>query len=121
MPQLLRWASISRALARHDPATVYALLRERLGRAEAGRALVALVRTVPDWPKGKPSHTDAITPAELVVLIAAAEGMSVNETARHLYVSPHTVSSHRKSIIYKLGARTMTDAVAAAYKSGLLP
>jgi DNA-binding CsgD family transcriptional regulator len=62
-------------------------------------------------------ETDAhalLTPRELEVLAALAEGMTNKAIARRLNISLHTVKFHVESLFRKLGARTRTEAVAKA-------
>jgi len=55
-----------------------------------------------------------LTPRELEVLAALAEGMTNKAIARRLNISQHTVKFHVESLFRKLGARTRTEAVAKA-------
>lgn len=55
-----------------------------------------------------------LTPRELDVLTALAEGMTNKAIARRLDISLHTVKFHVESLFRKLGARTRTEAVAKA-------
>jgi DNA-binding CsgD family transcriptional regulator len=55
-----------------------------------------------------------LTPRELEVLAALAEGMTNKAIARRLNISLHTVKFHVESLFRKLGARTRTEAVARA-------
>jgi len=61
-----------------------------------------------------------LTKKELKVLRLAAEGASADETARRLRKACDTVKTQRRAIIAKLRARNMINAVAIAYKRGLL-
>ena len=63
---------------------------------------------------------DVLSAREREVLTAAAQGLSVVETGRALYLSPETVKTYRRHINRHLGARNMTQAVALAIGSGLL-
>ena len=66
---------------------------------------------------GAMRETDAralLTPRELEVLAALAEGMTNKAIARRLNISLHTVKFHVESLFRKLGARTRTEAVAKA-------
>jgi DNA-binding NarL/FixJ family response regulator len=64
--------------------------------------------------------TDLLTARQLDVLLAIAEGEVTNEIAADLGISPLTVCSHRKKILFALGARTAAHAVAIAYHEGIL-
>jgi len=55
-----------------------------------------------------------LTPRELDVLAALAEGITNKAIARRLNISLHTVKFHVESLFRKLGARTRTEAVAKA-------
>jgi DNA-binding NarL/FixJ family response regulator len=61
-----------------------------------------------------------LTPAELAVLQAAAEGLTVPETARKLQKGSETVKTQRNKIILKIGARNMVHAVCIAAERGLV-
>jgi DNA-binding CsgD family transcriptional regulator len=61
------------------------------------------------------THSHALlTPRELEVLAALAEGLTNKAIARRLNISLHTVKFHVESLFRKLGARTRTEAVAKA-------
>jgi DNA-binding CsgD family transcriptional regulator len=55
-----------------------------------------------------------LTPRELDVLTALAEGLTNKAIARRLNISLHTVKFHLESVFRKLGARTRTEAVTKA-------
>jgi DNA-binding NarL/FixJ family response regulator len=55
-----------------------------------------------------------LTPRELEVLAALAQGLTNKAIARRLDISLHTVKFHVESVFRKLGARTRTEAVAKA-------
>lgn len=61
-----------------------------------------------------------LTKREREVLELAAGGKTTGAIARELVVSPHTVVTHRRSLFTKLNATTMPQAVAAAFRAGLL-
>lgn len=62
-----------------------------------------------------------ISPRELTVLQALAEGQSNKEIARLLDVSPNTVKTHVARLYDKLGARRRTEAIHRARELGILP
>jgi len=61
-----------------------------------------------------------LTPRELEVLELLAAGLSTEESAKGLHVSPLTIRSHVKSILGKLGAHSKLEAVTYALRLGLI-
>jgi DNA-binding NarL/FixJ family response regulator len=61
-----------------------------------------------------------LTPRELEVLAALADGVSNKVIARRLGISFHTVKFHVAGILAKLGAETRTEAVAQGARLGLV-
>jgi DNA-binding NarL/FixJ family response regulator len=78
------------------------------------------VRGIPRGPYGKARENPAgLTARELEVLALLAQPLQNAEIARQLVLSPRTVDTHVSRILAKLGARTRTEAVAAARQLGL--
>jgi DNA-binding CsgD family transcriptional regulator len=57
---------------------------------------------------------------ERAVLGELAQGRATEEIASSLVLSPHTVRSHVKAAMHKLGARTRAHAVAIALSAGVI-
>ncbi|MET8485510.1 helix-turn-helix transcriptional regulator [Streptomyces tendae] len=62
-----------------------------------------------------------LAPREVDVLACVAGGATNGEAAERLGVGPETVKSYLRSAMRKLGARTRTEAVASARRTGWLP
>ncbi len=67
-----------------------------------------------------PSQLDALTEREREVLTLVAGGMSNDEIAERLFVSPLTAKTHVNRAMIKLGARDRAQLVVLAYQSGLV-
>ena len=62
----------------------------------------------------------ALTDRELTVLQELAHGKSTREVAEHIYVSEETVKTYLKQIFRKLDVHDRTEAVAEAFRRGLV-
>jgi DNA-binding CsgD family transcriptional regulator len=71
------------------------------------------VRQHSAWPAG-------LTEREVDVLRSIASGLTVQETARKLVVSPHTARHHLESVYSKLGVSSRAGAVLFAVENDLL-
>ncbi|MFE0369800.1 helix-turn-helix transcriptional regulator [Streptomyces tendae] len=70
---------------------------------------------------GGPVPGPRLAPREVDVLACVAGGATNGEAAERLGVGPETVKSYLRSAMRKLGARTRTEAVASARRTGWLP
>jgi DNA-binding NarL/FixJ family response regulator len=61
-----------------------------------------------------------LTPREHEVLSLLAEGLTQNEIAERLVISPKTVATHIQRILGKLDVHSRAEAVARAYRLGLV-
>lgn len=61
-----------------------------------------------------------LTQREIEIAKYIAEGNTNKQIAEILCISPHTVHSHRKSLMKKLGVSSASDVTRYAYKKGLI-
>lgn len=61
-----------------------------------------------------------LTPREMEVLTALAEGRSNDEIAELFTISPHTVARHRENLMRKLGLHNRSELVKYAIRKGLI-
>ncbi|MEV0321470.1 response regulator [Streptomyces sp. NPDC050658] len=84
------------------------------------RLIAEFARLRPGPPTEPAARLDALTPRETEVLRLIAEGLSNPEIAGRLHVSEETVKTHVSRVLAKLGLRDRTQAVVAAYETGLV-
>jgi DNA-binding NarL/FixJ family response regulator len=90
-----------------------------LAPAVTRRLVSEFARLRPSLPS-RPEALAELTPRETQVLRLLAEGLSNAEIAQRLVVSDQTVKTHVSRILTKLHLRDRTQAVVAAYESGLV-
>ncbi|MCC6601553.1 MAG: response regulator transcription factor [Crocinitomicaceae bacterium] len=61
-----------------------------------------------------------ISVREMEIIKLIAEGYTNNEIAEKLFLSPHTVNTHRKNIMQKIGVNNTAAIVMYAVKTGLV-
>ena len=87
---------------------------------EVQRRLVAAAMSGGQPSRPTAEAADGLTPREIEVLRLIAAGMSNTEIARKLVVSEATVKTHVNHLFAKANLRDRAQAVAYAYKTGLV-
>ncbi|WP_328751041.1 response regulator transcription factor [Streptomyces sp. NBC_00285] len=84
------------------------------------RLLERLSDPEPPQPAVSAEAPDGLTTREVEVLEQIAEGLSNQEIARRLHVSPATVKTHINNLFAKTGLKDRAQAVRYAYAKGLV-
>ncbi|BCB74840.1 response regulator transcription factor [Phytohabitans flavus] len=93
---------------------------ETLLSPAATRALVARFLATPDdAPPHLPEQLDVLTPREREMVALVATGLSNQEIAEQVFLSPFTVRAHVQRAMTKLQARDRAQLVVIAYQTGL--
>jgi DNA-binding NarL/FixJ family response regulator len=71
-------------------------------------------------PASPPAELDQLTDREREVLVLVAEGLSNDEIAARLVISPATAKTHVSRTMIKLSARDRAQLVVMAYEAGLI-
>jgi DNA-binding NarL/FixJ family response regulator len=101
----------------HAVAAGDALLSPSVTRRVIAEFAGAADRSRPATP---PAHLDQLTDREREVLVLVAEGLSNDEIAARLVISPATAKTHVSRTMIKMGARDRAQLVVYAYEAGLI-
>ena len=71
-------------------------------------------------PTAESERFDVLTPREREITTLVASGLSNDDIAERLYLSPLTVKTHINRAIMKLGVRDRAQLVVLAYEGGLI-
>lgn len=111
-----------------SPAELVAGIREVAGGGGAlsAAATAALIGHMTDSPPPVPDREllrrfDALTPRERDVVVLVAGGLSNEEIAARMFVSPFTVKTHAVRAMTKVGARDRAQLVSFTFRAGLRP
>jgi DNA-binding NarL/FixJ family response regulator len=86
---------------------------------KATRGLVQHVLDQPD-PLPRPAALDQLTDREREIVVLAAHGLSNEDIAERLQLSPLTAKTHVNRAMTKLAARDRAQLVVIAYQNGLV-
>jgi len=81
------------------------------------RAITRRLRAEAQW---RNEATSGLTPRQLEVLVMLARGTDVIDISSRLVITPATVRKHIERIYVVLGVRNRAEAVAWAYKRGIV-
>ena len=84
------------------------------------RRLIDEFASRPDVRRARPEALQTLTDREREVLTLVAQGLSNDEIATSLFISPATAKTHVSRVMMKLGARDRAQLVVIAYESGLV-
>ena len=84
------------------------------------RRLIREFASRPEVRRAHPKDLDALTERELEILSLVAQGLSNDEIAETLVISPATSKTHVSRVMMKLHARDRAQLVVMAYESGLV-
>lgn len=101
-------------LLRGEPPISSSIARKLLGYFHPPRATTVTVE------RNNAESASPLTEKEEQVLGLIGSGLSIKLAAERLFLSPHTVHSHIKSIYSKLGINTRAQAATEAARRGLL-
>ncbi|GAA5049944.1 response regulator transcription factor [Nocardia callitridis] len=86
----------------------------------ATRSLVTRFLATPDNPPRHPEQLALLTPREREMVALVATGLSNQEIAERMFLSPFTVRAHVQRAMTKLDARDRAQLVVIAYRTGLV-
>ncbi|WP_028799941.1 response regulator [Streptomyces sp. 142MFCol3.1] len=93
---------------------------EALLSPSATRALITRFLAQPQSTAAVHERLECLTPRESDVTRLVAQGLSNEEIAQHLFVSPLTAKTHVNRAMTKLAARDRAQLVVIAYQCGLV-
>ena len=71
--------------------------------------------------KNDPPDPSALSQREIQIIRYISEGLSTQQIADKLHLSPHTINAHRKNILKKLDANTPIELILKALRMKIIP
>jgi DNA-binding NarL/FixJ family response regulator len=99
--------------------SAYDELRQAVRAVAAGRVYLSPRLADAGVPAPRVSTTISLAPREREVLQLIAEGHSSPEIAGRLHISGHTVETHRRNIMQKLGLHSVAELTRYAIREGI--
>jgi DNA-binding NarL/FixJ family response regulator len=103
-----------------DDRALAALRAEALLSPRVTRHLIAALASQPEPRRPRPGRFEELTDRELEVVALVARGLTNDEIAERLMVSPATSKTHVSRAMVKLGAHDRAQLVVFAYESALV-
>jgi two-component system NarL family response regulator len=102
--------------------TVVRTVRAGSGWLSSELLLELVSEARPDRRSGRPARVPPsnLSHRERSVLRLLADGSTQTDIANRLFISPHTVRTHVRNLVRKLGAHSRVEAVAVALDAGLI-
>jgi PAS domain S-box-containing protein len=73
-----------------------------------------------ELPAGKDADKSKFSPREIEVLQLICQGLATTEISKKLFLSKHTIDTHRANLIAKTGCKNTPDLVMYAIRNGLV-
>jgi DNA-binding NarL/FixJ family response regulator len=70
--------------------------------------------------KGLIEETSQLTPSEIEIVRLIAQGLTTKEIASRKFLSFHTIMTHRKNILRKLGVSNASELIMLAVRTGII-
>ncbi len=70
-------------------------------------------------PNNKEEHIEELSKREIEIINLITQEYTAQEIAEKLFISPHTVNTHRKNLLAKLNVKNLAGLVRYAVKNGL--
>ena len=83
------------------------------------QVLIEMSMNRPKEEKSNSLHK-SLSEREMEIFMKVTQGRSAKEIGEELFISPHTVYTHRKNILKKLACNSAADLINYAYSQGLL-